>query len=103
MIRLRREIERGLRHPLVGPLLLVFLAVLVVFIALHETSDSIAGHVALICVAIAIVLLAAVSLAGVPHPATRSLGTNPPRGPPSAYRRLSTPGTDTSDFHPLRL
>jgi len=103
MIRLRQQIERGLRHPVVGPLLLILLAVLVVFIALHETSESIAGHVELICVAIAIVLLAAVSLVQVLHVATRPLGTNPSRGPPPADRRLWPPRIGTSDFHPLRL
>jgi hypothetical protein len=103
MIRLRQQIERGLRHPVVGPLLVLLLAVLVVFIALHETSEGIAGHVELICVAIAIVLLAAVPFAEALHVAARPLGTNPSRGPPPAERRFSPSGIRTSAFHPLRL
>lgn len=103
MIRLRQQIERGLRHPVVGPLLLLLLAVLVVFIALHETSESVAVHVELICVALAIVLLAAVPLVEALHVATRPLGTNPSRGPPPSDRRLCPSGIRTSAIHPLRL
>lgn len=103
MIRLRQQIERGLRHPLVGPLLLLLLAVLVVFIALHETSEGIAGHVGLFCVALALVLLAAVPFAvGLPI-AARPAGRQPSRGPPVGSRVLRLRGTHVSEFFPLRL
>lgn len=43
MIRLRQSIEAGLRHPLWGPLLLVFLAVILAFVALHAIEDGAEG------------------------------------------------------------
>lgn len=70
MIRLRRSLERGLRHPVLGPLLLVLLAVLLAFMVLHETSESIAGEIGELCVGIALVLLTAV----VAPPVRRVLG-----------------------------
>ena len=43
MIRLRQSVEAGLRHPLWGPLLLVFLAVILAFVALHTIEDGAEG------------------------------------------------------------
>lgn len=103
VIRLRQHIERGLRHPLVGPLLLLLLAVLVVFTALHETSESIFGEAGLVCVAIALVLLAVVPFAGRRPVPARLAATNPSRGPPIENRRLRVPGIYVLDFRPLRL
>lgn len=103
MIRLRRHIECGLRHPLVGPLLLLLLAVLVVFIALHETSEGIAGHVELICVALAFVLLAVLPLTGALRLTIRPRGASPSRAPPPASRELRPISISTSSFLPLRL
>lgn len=103
MIRLRQQIERGLRHPVVGPLLLLLLAVLVVFTALHETSEGIAGHVELICVALAMVLIAALPLAKALRLTIQPRGANPSRAPPQATLRVRPTGIGTSSFHPLRL
>ena len=104
MIRLRQQIERGLRHPVIGPLLLLLLAVLVVFIALHETSEGVAGHVELICVALAMVLIAAVPLTEALRLTVRKCGASPSRAPPRANLRLRLAGTGTScSLHPLRL
>lgn len=103
MIRLRQQIQRGLRHPVVGPLLLLLFAVLVVFIALHETSEGIAGHVELICVALAMVLIAALPLAEAQRVTIRPRGASPSRAPPRATLRLRSTGIGTSAFHPLRL
>ena len=103
MIRLRQQIERGLRHPVVGPLLLLLLAVLVVFIALHETSEGIAGHVELICVALAMVLLAVLPLTEALRLTIRLRGASPSRAPPAATQRLRPTSIGTSSSHPLRL
>jgi hypothetical protein len=103
VIRLRRQIERGLRHPFVGPLLLLALAVLVAFIALHQTSETIAGHAELICVAIALVLLAVVPGREAPRFLIRVSPVKSPRGPPIASRERRTLGVHTPDFLPLRL
>ena len=103
MIRLRCQLERGLRHPVLGPLLLLALVVLVAFIALHETSEGMAGHAELICIAIAIVLLVAVPLIqGLPV-AARPAGTQSSRAPPRAHGALHSPRSYTLGFHPLRL
>ena len=103
MIRLRQQIDRGLRHPVVGPLLLLLLAVLVVFIALHETSEGIAGHVELICVALTMVLLAVLPLTEALRLTIRPRGASPSRAPPPASQRLRPTSIGTSSFHPLRL
>jgi hypothetical protein len=103
VIKLRRQIERGLRHPVVGPLLLLALAVLVAFMALHVTSESISGHAELICAALALVLLVALSGGESPQLATRVVATNSSRGPPVASLRLRIPGRDAPDYLPLRL
>lgn len=88
---------------MIGPLLLLFLVLLVVFTALHETSEGLAGDVGLVCVAIALVLLATVPFAARRPVATRLAATNPSRGPPVENRRLRIPGIHLPDFHPLRL
>lgn len=88
---------------MIGPLLLLFLVLLVVFTALHETSEGIAGDVALVCVAIAVALLAAVPFAARRPIATRLAATNPSRGPPVETLRLHLPGIHIPDFRPLRL
>lgn len=43
MIRLRTLIDRGIRHPFLGPLLLLFLALVLAFVALHTLEDGVAG------------------------------------------------------------
>lgn len=103
MIRLRRIIECGLRHPVFGPLLLLVVVALVVFVALHGATDTLAGEAPLVCVAIVMVLLAAL-LVTSEFLIARSilLGQRIPRGPPSPGARL-LPATRCVAFHPLRL
>jgi hypothetical protein len=40
VIRIRGAITRGLRHPVFGPLLLLLIAIALVLIALHETTED---------------------------------------------------------------
>jgi hypothetical protein len=60
MIRLRLRIERGMRHPVVGPLLVVLVALMLVFVGLHGSHDShdLATELSAVC-------LGLVSLLGV--------------------------------------
>lgn len=103
MIGLRRRIERGLRHPVFGPLLLVVLLALVVFGALNGASDTLAGAPPLVCVAIVVVLLSAL-LATRELLVTRCVaaGRQVPRGPPRPTL-WSSPSMRGATFHPLRL
>lgn len=48
-------IERGLHHPVLGPLLLVLLAVALGLVALHETADEPLGSLLTACAALAFI------------------------------------------------
>lgn len=102
MIRLRRQIERGLRHPVLGPLLLLLLAVLVVLTALHEVREGVPGDAAVACVAIAILLMAGTPLTRSRPAATPPTAAHPPRAPPKS-RELPVIEIRAPDFVPLRL
>lgn len=102
MIRLRRQIERGLRHPLAGPLLLLLIAALVVFVALHELTEGLPGDTALACVALALALLAAVPPAVSGTIATRHGATRPSRAPPVESGGPVALALHSLDFIPLR-
>ncbi len=52
VIRLRHSIEPGLRHPLLGPLLLIFLGLILAFVVLHTVEHGVEG-VLFSCVIIA--------------------------------------------------
>ena len=43
MIRLRQSLEAGLRHPLLGPLLLLFLGLILAFVVLHTIEHGVEG------------------------------------------------------------
>ncbi len=43
MIRLRQSLEAGLRHPLLGPLLLLFLGLILAFVILHTVEHGVEG------------------------------------------------------------
>lgn len=44
MIRLRQSLERGMRHPLVGPFLLLLLGLVLAFVVFHAIEDGVAGQ-----------------------------------------------------------
>ena len=104
MIELRRKLDRGLRHPLLGPLCLVLLALLLAFTVMHGAHDQMhdVGEL-IVCVALligAIVSLTMPRLRDVAVTARRA-----PRGPPvvSVARSLPRPSSYASHFVPLRL
>lgn len=43
VIRLRQSLDAGLRHPLLGPLLLLFLALILAFVFLHTVEHGVEG------------------------------------------------------------
>ena len=103
VIRLRRSLERGLRHPLLGPLLLLLLVVLLALMVLHETSESIGSEIGQLCIGIALVLLTAV-LTGPVRRFVKILGALlTARAPPCRPKTRPTPVSARPDTVPLRL
>lgn len=89
MIALRRQIERGIRHPVLGPLCLVLFALLLAFMVIHGAHDQIHEGELMICVAFligAIVSLALPRLRDVVVVALRGA-----RGPPPSAVRAARP------------
>lgn len=103
MIALRRQIERGIRHPVLGPFCLLLLALLLAFTVIHATHDQIHSHELVICVAFLLGALVSLALPRV-RDVTAST-TRVARGPPprfSTARRVSAqPFISVSP--PLRL
>ena len=62
MIRLRRLLERGRRHPLLGPIVLILLVLLLAMVCFHATQDGWDGaaEFGAACIAITTVLGAVV-------------------------------------------
>lgn len=56
VIRLRESIQAGLRHPILGPLVLLLLGLLLAFVILHAVEDGIAGEL-FACVFAAVVVI----------------------------------------------
>lgn len=101
MIRLRVAIERGLRHPVLGPLLVIVLAVMLVMVIFHTTNDQLHKAGLLLCAAVmllvAVVLLPPRTLV----PARRSRPNR--RGPPERRRAPIASGFPETAASPLRL
>jgi hypothetical protein len=102
VIRFHRILERGFRHPVIGLLLLVLLAILVVFADLHELDDVLPGDFAFACVAIVLDLFTIVPLALSWSAATR-LEATLGRARPVERGKVRAPRIQTPSFVPLRL
>lgn len=76
MIRLRQSLDAGLRHPLLGPALVVFLALVLAFAALHAVEHGVEGLL-LSCAAVAAVALRML----VAPSGTREISAEPERTP----------------------
>lgn len=85
MIRLRQSIEAGFRHPLVGPLLLLALALILAFVVLHTVEHGVEGLLFSCAVLAAVGLRLVVVLGRTWRASTRHL---PVRGRASRKRRL---------------
>lgn len=103
MIALRRTIERGVRHPLFGPLCLLLLALLLAFTVLHGAHDQLqeSGEF-VVCLAIVITVLLSLVVARLP--ALRVVFLPVSRGPPCQLPLppVSPPARRTAPV-PLRL
>lgn len=66
MIRLRKLIDRGRRHPVLGPVLIVVLVLVIALMMFHEGHESTGADVGVLCVGIMLLLIRAV----VPRPTT---------------------------------
>lgn len=107
MIRLRRTLERGRAHPILGPILLIVLALLLAMVFLHAAHEghNAATEAGVLCLAI-LTILGSLVLDGVrrsvPAAMVQARGD---RGPPIALsrRRLERPPEPASTFvTPLR-
>ncbi len=80
MIALRRKIERGVRHPVFGPVFLVLLALLLVFTVMHGAHDQIHEGELMVCIAflVAAVLLLILPRLNVVHVVARRASRAPP-------------------------
>ncbi len=104
VIRLRGSIEAGLRHPLLGPVLLLLLALVLAFVVLHTVEHGAEGLL-FTCAIMAAVVLRLVIAVGRVILVTRELSGPARRGPPqwSAWL-LPAPRPPTHAFAlPLRL
>lgn len=103
MIRLRRDLERGARHPILGPLLILLLVLMLAFTVAHEGNEAAGAKLAELCVGIALILLAFFALS---QPSARAgvavsiLSTRAPPRDPRTERRFVP---FVPDFLPLRL
>ena len=62
MIRLRQSLEAGLRHPLLGPVLLIHLGLILAFVAFHAVEHGVG--LLLTCTILAAVALRLVVVQG---------------------------------------
>ena len=95
VIALRRTIEQGVRHPLLGPLCLILLALLLFFTVVHGAHDQIHEGELVVCIAFLITVL--VSLALPQLLVVRITATSSSRAPPVAAVRPRT-----ASSHPFR-
>ena len=105
MIRLRHALQRGLRHPVLGPILLVLLAIVMVMVVVHSTHDQAHQDSPLFAACIALALFALVVLLVSAPRANAPAAWSSARAPPPAnrYRRcVPLAGVPARSF-PLRL
>lgn len=100
MLRLRTAIQRGLRHPLAGPLLLLVLAALLVFVVLHVVEHGSVGDIVAYLGVVAYGLWLLRIGRGTPAAETRRAFARR-RGPP-ALRPSVGLATQPALFSPLR-
>ena len=87
MITLRRALERGRRHPVLGPIVVVLLAILLVLVVLHAAHEGWDGaaELGIACVVIATLMGVVVSCCLRCTAPLRLLGTCLRRGPPARH------------------
>lgn len=107
MIRLRQALERGRKHPVLGPILLVLLALLLALVFLHAAVDGhdAATEVSALCIAI-FTILGSILLDRVRRTLeARVVAVRRDRGPPvvgRVLRILRPPDNAVAIVTPLR-
>jgi hypothetical protein len=104
VIRLRQSINAGLRHPLLGPVLLIFLAIVLALVILHTVEHGVEGLL-FSCAILAAVVLRLVVVLGRTWRATTEQISVLGRAPPRPAFRLLPPSRVPSAVSalPLRL
>lgn len=85
LIRLRRTLERGRKHPILGPIVLVLLVLLLAMVFLHAAYDDhgAAPETGFVCLAIVILLGSVVVRVPRRELASAAFPIGPYRGPPA--------------------
>ena len=87
LIRLRRTLERGRRHPILGPIVLILLVLLLAMVFMHAAHDEHGSAVEAGFFCLAIVTMLGPVVVGVAVRMGRSaeIPANRYRGPPTRY------------------
>lgn len=85
MIRLRHILERGRRHPILGPIVLILLVLLLAMVFMHAAQDEhgTAVEAGFFCLAIVTMLGPIMVRVGRAEPRSVALSGFPTRGPPT--------------------
>lgn len=107
MIRLRRMLERGRKHPVLGPVVLVLLVLLLAMVCFHAAHDGWDGAVEMgaVCVGIAAILAAVAGERSLWRAPLLSVTRLLERGPPRAFRAMLAGAPQPAPFErvlPLR-
>ena len=88
MIRLRASIDRGRRHPLLGPLLIVVLVLVIALMMLHEGQESAVADLGPLCIGITLLLLRGVIARPATPESVRTPDAVAARAPPRTMLHL---------------
>jgi hypothetical protein len=94
VIRLRQGIETGLRHPLLGPVLLLFLGLILAFVVFHTIEHGVEGALFSCAILAAVALRLVVVLGRVWRERLGRLplvGRGPPQPAVSAFPLIGRP------------
>ena len=88
---------------MVGPLVVLLVALLVALTMLHEGHEGLTGDIGVLCVGISLLLVTAAALAPVARFTSPVAAALPARAPPSLIADTSPFGFGTPSSLPLRL
>ena len=107
MIRLRRTLERGRAHPILGPIIVIVLALILAMLFLHAMQEGQSATTELGSACLAVVTLVWLVLAHLKHERVRARVpsfAHSERGPPAtgAFNRRRVVGAAAPPPFPLR-
>lgn len=90
MIRLRRMLERGRKHPVLGPIVLVLLVLLLAMVCFHAAQDGWDGaaEIGALCIGLVTMLAAVVSERARSRTPLLVVTQSLARGPPRAFHAV---------------